>query len=357
MKYTGLFLLLLLALSTTVHAQEEAPGNYQAITAENLDQLIEIASFNCPGDMLYSAITSIHNNTVAYYCVFDESGDYDRIITIYSLETDEVLWQLPAPSTLANFHLVSDDMIILDMQSQIQVVTSADEMPVFTVEGIISIQLSPDNQLLTLAVGNYSAGNIEVYRLPDLEKLDQEFDYEGVPTIGLSASEHGLLAIGEGLTRIRVYEIGSGNIIMDRPGTEFEHEYPYEPFDNFIFSPGADRLLVGECTVIQMGCFGIGLTLFEIESGTILQTQSFELETSNFVGFTDENTLLIADGCYNVLSTLTLDDLSATPLPVEIEQTCLQRASAVSINQDGTLISARDYSETETIYRIFGIPH
>lgn len=340
--------LLVLGVSMSVFAQDDT---YPPMTPDNISEITEIASLRCNGDMVYSAITAFHGTTIAYYCAYDDAGDYDAIIAVYSLESDEVLWQLPAPPSLSNIYFISEDVLLLDRQTSVEIWAADNDTPIFTVDGLLSLTVDTQKQWMAVTrhpIGQ-NTGMIDVYDLRTLEQVGDSFEYSGMVQVALH--EQGQIAIGDGEMGIRVYDVVSGALIAEGLETGIQVADYGDPYSGIAFSPDGTQLLVNQCTVIQMGCWETTITLLDIATAEALQTTAFEYR--DMVYSVTQNTVFVSQECDALVALFEIDTLTVMPIPVDAESSCYD--DGFSVNQDGSLFAIRDYTETESWYRVYAV--
>jgi len=277
------------------------------------------------------------------------------MIIVYSLETETVMWELPTSPALKTFYLISDELIILDMQLEVRAFAPSDDAPLFALEGIIDIAFDVDKELMALSVGTHNEGEVHLYRLPNFEPMTQTFAYQGfLSRIALSHHDYGMLAITDNDNGIRVYDIESGdNIMTAKTNLEYDGS-EFESSDEVAFSPDGTQLLVQECTVLQNGCWEITMMLFDIASGDKLLTEIFDYGVVQFIEINDDAMLIISSPLDRVLAFIEVNTLTMTPLPLGIER--VFNGDSVAINQTMTLLSVFDYANaTESFYRVYAV--
>lgn len=355
---------LCLILTAIVFAQDEVVSDYDPITPDNVDNMIEIAAFTCEGDTHHAA-SAFYEDIFAYAC-FQHNGSAP-IITAVSLQTGDVLWEQETSGYMRDFELLPDDLVLLDLQSRAEIYHIGNPEPLFSQEfiNVTDLALSPDRVYVGFITGDFDASMVQVYRLPEMELIEQEFAISGNMLQTISLSSNGLLAMTDNRGVIYIYDIETGNLVRETsPGEQQIHadfegggsstSSDYHHYSRMIFSPTNDRVITTECTFIQMGCWSNGLTLFDVETGKVIGLSGNDHEIYEFTGFTGDNYLLAVGSCGQFLELVTLDDLTVTSIPPESDGHC--QPESVSVSDDGRLISFYDYSESESHYRIYGIP-
>jgi|GEM_PF-3528798 len=360
-------ILLFLQLYSGVLAQNEEASPYDNITADNVNNLTEIAVATCEGDT-HHASASFYGDTFAYACFNRENGvDQNPVIRAISLETGAEHWQLETSRFVRDFELLDHDLALLNLQSRADIYRIGNSEALFSQDFVAhaNLVLSPDRQLMALITGDFDSGTVQIYQLPDLTLIEQAFTVEDSQNARIALSAQGLLAVAETNNRIRIYDIDSGTVLMEVYGTSHRPELQSEAMNSFpveenhyfgdiIFSPSGATLLIEECTFISMGCWEVGLTQFDIETGDILNSLILPYSNYNFIGFTDDNHLLASDYCNEVSGIFGLETFSHVPVPHHIDAQCFQ--GWVTLSDDNRLIALYDYSEAESSYTIYGIP-
>jgi len=358
-----LVLLMLLCWSVVdVSAQADTPR----ITPDNVTTLTEIATFPCEGDT-YQAASAFYGDTFAYACYAKQGSlSAQPIITAVSLSSGAILWTHEASVYMSRFYLLDDDLLLIDAQSRAKIYRIGDDEPMFVMEiaNQTRVEVSPDRQYFSIVTGEYEAWDILVYRVADAISVDPIFTPpEAVlPLNALSAV--GTLATADGRGIVTVYDVETGEVVVTTvPGEQrvqispehgeswVTHESHY--YEDMIFSSNGRRVLTTECTFVQMGCWGQGITLFSVDTGDIVAVTENEFEIFDFIGFTDDDHLLTMGSCGQKLQLLTFDTLVATPL-FELDPSSCDR-HIVSVSDDERYLAHYDYGEDVSFYRVYGM--
>ncbi len=348
-----------LVLGITSAQDEDSP--YEVITPDNVDQLVELFSFTCEGDT-HDSSASFFETTFVYGCFLKDGIAYrPPTLIAYSLERDRVIWRANPSSSIGqnDYALISDTHLLGYSGHRLTLFVEGEmtELQLTELRPQRQLAISSDTQLVAVLVTDevQDTDIVRVYTLPDLEPTPYEFmvEKDAYTHVAFSHPEQGLIGIADSTGLVQVYEMETGELVMAIPETPIADEFDVNAYDGIIFSPDGSRVFVNECTFIEMGCWSVGVTAIDVSSGDILGATVAQLESYDFVGFVGDTPFLLMNGRFE-LDLLDISRLRTTPIETVGEE--FFRQNEVSINREGTLIAVYHYGESESVYRIYGVP-